>query len=66
MTMRDIGERLCLSTKSVETHRLHVREKLRLKTRPVLIKYAVRWAGTRELILERLSIWRRFFQQSTG
>jgi hypothetical protein len=66
LTERDAGERLRPSAKSVEPHRVHVREKLRLNTGPALIKYAVRWAGTRELILARLSIWRRFFQQSTG
>jgi DNA-binding NarL/FixJ family response regulator len=50
LTTREIGQQLRLSTKTVETHRLHVREKLGLKTGPALIKYAVRWAGTRELI----------------
>jgi DNA-binding CsgD family transcriptional regulator len=50
MTTRDIGERLCLSTKSVETHRVHVREKRRLNTGLALIKHAVRWAGARESI----------------
>ena len=50
MTTREIGQQLRLSTKTVETHRLHVREKLGLKSGPALIKYAVRWAGTQELI----------------
>jgi len=50
LTTREIGQRLHLSTKNVETHRLHIREKLGLKTGPALIKYAVRWAGTQELI----------------
>ena len=50
LTTREIGQQLRLSTKTVETHRLHVREKLGLKTGPALIKYAVRWAATRELI----------------
>jgi DNA-binding NarL/FixJ family response regulator len=50
LTGAEIGERLRLSTKTVETHRLHLREKLGLKTGPALIKYAVRWAGAQELI----------------
>jgi DNA-binding NarL/FixJ family response regulator len=50
LTSSEIGHRLRLSTKTVETHRLHLREKLGLKTGPALIKYAVRWAGTQELI----------------
>jgi DNA-binding NarL/FixJ family response regulator len=50
MTTREIGQQLRLGTKTVETHRLHVREKLGLKSGPALIKYAVRWAGTQELI----------------
>ena len=50
LATREIGQRLRLGTKTVETHRLHVREKLGLKSGPALIKYAVRWAGTQELI----------------
>ena len=50
MTTREIGQQLRLGTKTVETHRLHVREKLGLRSGPALIKYAVRWAGTQELI----------------
>ncbi|SPE52717.1 Two component transcriptional regulator, LuxR family [Verrucomicrobia bacterium] len=47
LTTREIGERLHMSGKTVETHRLHIREKLGLKTGPELIKYAVRWASSR-------------------
>ena len=50
LTTREIGQQLRLGTKTVETHRLHIREKLGLKSGPALIKYAVRWAGTQELI----------------
>ena len=50
MTTREIGERLRLSSKTVETHRLHVRQKLHLNSGPGLIKYAVRWAGSQDLI----------------
>jgi len=50
LTTHEIGERLRLSPKTVETHRLHVRQKLQLKSGPGLINYAVRWAGTQDLI----------------
>jgi DNA-binding NarL/FixJ family response regulator len=50
LTTREIGERLRMSGKTVETHRLHIREKLRLKTGPELIRHAVRWAGAQDMI----------------
>jgi DNA-binding NarL/FixJ family response regulator len=50
LTTREIGLRLHISGKTVETHRLHIREKLGLKTPPELTKYAVRWAGAHELL----------------
>jgi DNA-binding NarL/FixJ family response regulator len=50
LTTREIGSRLHISGKTVETHRLRIREKLALKTTPELTKYAVRWAGAQELI----------------
>jgi DNA-binding NarL/FixJ family response regulator len=50
LTTREIGSRLNISGKTVETHRLSIREKLGLKTSPQLTKLAVRWAGTQELI----------------
>ena len=50
LTIGEIGDRLRLSTKTVETHRLHVRQKLQLKSGPALINYAVRWARTQDLI----------------
>jgi DNA-binding NarL/FixJ family response regulator len=48
LTTREIGQRLRLGMKTVETHRLHVRQKLGLATGPALIQYAVRWAGAQE------------------
>jgi DNA-binding NarL/FixJ family response regulator len=50
LTAREIGQFLHLGTKTIETHRLHIREKLQVKSGPALIKYAVRWAGAQELI----------------
>ena len=40
---RDIAQRLDLSSKTIETHRLNMKDKLGLKTAPELIRYAVNW-----------------------
>ena len=40
---RDIAQRLDLSAKTIETHRLNMKDKLGLKTAPELIRYAVNW-----------------------
>ena len=50
LTTNEIGSRLHISGKTVETHRLHIRDKLGLKNPPELTKYAVRWAGSQELL----------------
>jgi len=50
LTTSEIGSRLHISGKTVETHRLHIRDKLGLKNPPELTKYAVRWAGTQEML----------------
>lgn len=42
-TTRQIATALNLSTKTVEVHRLHIKEKLKIKTAPELVRYAVRW-----------------------
>jgi len=47
LTTREIGDRLRMGGKTVETHRLHIREKLDVKTAPELMKYAIRWASSR-------------------
>lgn len=44
---RDIAEKLHLSVKTVEVHRLHIKDKLALRTAPELIRYAVRWVESR-------------------
>ena len=41
----DIADHLHLSIKTVDTHRMHIREKLNLKSNTELIHYAVRWTG---------------------
>jgi DNA-binding NarL/FixJ family response regulator len=50
LTTRELSARLRLSPKTVETHRLHIREKLRITSGPALIQYAVRWTGAQELL----------------
>jgi DNA-binding NarL/FixJ family response regulator len=50
LTLHEIGAQLHISAKTVETHRVHIREKLALKTNPELTKFAVRWAGAQDLI----------------
>ena len=43
---RDIAEQLHLSTKTVDVHRSHLKEKLELKDVTALIRHAVRWVET--------------------
>lgn len=43
---REIAARLNLSNKTIETHRLNLKEKLRLKSAPELVRYAVDWVRT--------------------
>jgi DNA-binding NarL/FixJ family response regulator len=47
---RQIGQRLNLSVKTVETHRQHIKQKLKLRTGPELIRQAVRWAAAQQLV----------------
>lgn len=46
----EIGRRLHLSPKTVDSHRLHIKEKLQLSSLPELMRYAVRWAATEEML----------------
>lgn len=43
---REIGERLGMGIKTVDSHRRNIREKLGLESSRDLVRYAVRWAGT--------------------
>jgi DNA-binding NarL/FixJ family response regulator len=43
---RDIAAQLHLSSKTVDVHRAHIREKLELKDVTSLVRYAVRWVET--------------------
>lgn len=46
MTTSQIAENLCLSTKTVETYREHLKDKLGLHSGPELVRYAVEWSLT--------------------
>jgi DNA-binding NarL/FixJ family response regulator len=46
----EIGQRLHLSPKTIDSHRLHIKEKLQLRSLPELMRYAVRWAATEDMI----------------
>ncbi len=46
---RDIAEALHLSTKTVDVHRAHIKEKLELKDVTALVRHAVRWVETQNL-----------------
>ena len=41
---RAIADELHISVKTVETHRAHLKEKLRISTAPALVRFAVEWA----------------------
>lgn len=40
---RDVAERLCVSVKTIESHREHIKEKLRLKNATELVQHATQW-----------------------
>ena len=50
LTTREIAQRLRLSIKTVETHRLHVRERLKLGSGAALMNYAMKWAAAQKAI----------------
>ena len=43
-TMKQIADELHLSPKTIEVHRSHIREKLRVTSAAELISYAARWS----------------------
>ncbi len=50
LSTREIGRRLHISPKTVDTHRLNIKEKLGMQTLPELMRHAVRWGATQALI----------------
>lgn len=45
LTTREISRELRIGTKTVETYRARIKEKLRLETGPELVREAIRWTG---------------------
>ena len=45
---RQISERLCLSVKTIETYRAHIKDKLALADAAELLQYAIKWLGSRQ------------------
>jgi DNA-binding NarL/FixJ family response regulator len=50
LSSRAISKRFGISPKTVGTHRIHIKEKLKLNTGAELVQYAVRWVATQQLI----------------
>ena len=46
---QQIADTLHISVKTVEVHRAHIREKLKLEDGAAVLRYAVRWAESRKL-----------------
>lgn len=44
----DIADRLCISHRTVDAHRAHIRSKLKIPDSNALIRYAVRWVETEQ------------------
>jgi DNA-binding CsgD family transcriptional regulator len=50
LSAKEIARRLNLSIKTVGTHRQHIKQKLKARTGPELIRLAVRWAAAQQLV----------------
>ena len=46
----EISRLLNLSVKTISTHRVHIKQKLKLTTGTALVRHAVRWAGTEQML----------------
>jgi DNA-binding CsgD family transcriptional regulator len=45
---KQMADKLHLSTKTVEIHRVRIKAKLKLNSLPALIRYAVRWVESED------------------
>ena len=45
---KNIADRLAISTRTVEAHRAHIKEKLGISDGPALVRYAVQWVDSRK------------------
>ena len=43
-TTAQIADKLCLSVKTIETYREHLKQKLNLRSGPELVRYAIEWS----------------------
>ena len=48
LATRDIAQRLHISTKTVDSHREHIKEKLQLDSAADLLKHAIQWVQSRQ------------------
>jgi DNA-binding NarL/FixJ family response regulator len=46
---REIADKLFLSVKTIEAHRMHIREKLKLKNSTELLQHAIQWARNEQV-----------------
>jgi DNA-binding NarL/FixJ family response regulator len=46
---REIADKLYLSVKTIEAHRMHIREKLKLKNSTELLQHAIQWARSEKI-----------------
>jgi len=44
---KNIAEKLCISTRTVEAHRAHIKDKLAITDGAALVRYAVQWVESR-------------------
>jgi DNA-binding NarL/FixJ family response regulator len=44
MSTAQIADKLCLSVKTIETYREHLKQKLNLQSGPELLRYAIEWS----------------------
>ncbi len=45
---KNIADKLCISTRTVEAHRSHIKEKLGIIDGPSLVRYAVKWVESQQ------------------